>query len=116
MNISVNEYKVLSNCSNKIMFFCSLCFPKVSIALNKNDRDSVLSSNYKTMYSKSNQLATKTDVCLSDQLAKAKHGLNIRLVTPHSWNPLLLNYFSNINLLVTEHNILQKAVSDLAIK
>ena len=41
-------------------------------------------------------------MCLSDQLAKenqAKHGLNIRLVTPHSWNPLLLNYLSNINLL-----------------
>ena len=36
--VSVNEYDVLSNSCNKIMFFCSVCCPKVSLALKLEEK------------------------------------------------------------------------------
>ena len=39
-NVSVKEYDVPSNNCNKIMFFCTVCCPKVSLALKLEDRNS----------------------------------------------------------------------------
>ena len=61
--ISVDEYKILSTSSNKIMFFCSVCCPKVSMALKRENRFGITQNAI-------NDLSTKIDECLLDQLIK----------------------------------------------
>ena len=66
--ISVDEYKILSTSSNTIMFFCSVCCPKVSMALKREDRFGITQNAI-------NGLSTKIDECLLDQLK----GVELRL-------------------------------------
>ena len=63
------------------MFFCSLCCPKVSVALNMDDRDSMLSSNYENIQKAITGLSMKIDVCLSAQLKDIE--LNLRKSQDH---------------------------------
>ena len=47
--VSAKEYDLLSNSCSKIMFFCSLCCPKVPLALKIDDANHSVSSNYETL-------------------------------------------------------------------
>ena len=50
------------------MFFSSLCCPKVSIALNMDDKDSMLNSNYEYIQKAITDLSTKLDACFSKEI------------------------------------------------
>ena len=41
-SVSVKEYNILRNSYNKIMFFCTVCCPKVPLALKLEDKNSSL--------------------------------------------------------------------------
>ena len=60
-NISVNEYDLLSNSCNKIMFFCSSCCPKVPLALKIDDLNCSVSSSYDNIHKAITELSTKID-------------------------------------------------------
>ena len=60
-NISVNEYDLLSNSCNKIMFFYSSCCPKVPLALKIDDLNRSVSSSYDNIHKAITELSTKID-------------------------------------------------------
>ena len=82
--IKFNEYKVLSNSCDKIMFFCSFCCPKIGSALKladvnrsvTNGYDNLskhLSSEYQKLCKSIQDLSTKVDnLCSSESELKNK--------------------------------------------
>ena len=66
--VSVNEYDVLSNSCNKIMFFCSVCCPKVSLALKLEDKNSFLPLKCENIRKAISDLSAKIEnLCLSEK-------------------------------------------------
>ena len=72
-DISTSEYKILTNSSKKIMFFCSLCHHKVPLALKLGDKDSSLSSNYEVLRKAINDLSIKIDKLNSSENDLQRH-------------------------------------------
>ena len=72
-DISTSEYKILTNSSKKIMFFCSLCHHKVPLALKLEDKDSSLSSNYKVLQKAIDDLSIKIDKLNSSENDLQRH-------------------------------------------
>ena len=66
--VSVNEYDVLSNSCNKIMFFCSVCCPKVSLALKLEDKNSFLTLECENIHKAISDLSAKIEnLCSSEK-------------------------------------------------
>ena len=66
--ISVNEYDVLSNSCNKIMFFCSVCCAKVSLALKLEDKNSFLRLECENIRKAISDLSAKIEnLCSSEK-------------------------------------------------
>ena len=57
--VSAKEYDLLSNSCSKIMFFCSLCCPKVPLVLKIDDANHSVSSNYETLREAITDLSTE---------------------------------------------------------
>ena len=77
-DLSTSEYDVLSNSSNKIMFFCSVCCPKVPLALKMEDRNPNLSFHFENIRKAIADLSTKIDNLNSSEKELQK---NIRETT-----------------------------------
>ena len=80
-DINTDEYDVLTNSSKKIMFFCSLCHPKVLLALKLEDKNSSQSSDYKNLRKAVDDLSTKSSSQSSvyENLRKAVDDLSIKI-------------------------------------
>ena len=50
-SVSVKEYDILSNGCNNIMFFCTVCCPKVPLALKLEDKNSSLTLECHKLFS-----------------------------------------------------------------
>ena len=57
--VSAKEYDLLSNSCSKIVFFCSLCCPKVPLVLKIDDANHSVSSNYEILHEAITDLSTE---------------------------------------------------------
>lgn len=72
-DINTSEYKILTNSSKKIMFFCSRCHLKVPLALKLEDKDASLSSDYEALRKAIDDVAIKIDKLSSSESDLQRH-------------------------------------------
>ena len=77
--ISQNEYNMLSKSCKKIMFFCTLCFSKVSFALRVESEASTKSQELEIFN-------TRLEA-VEEKLTKALEGFKVYMDTQHKANP-----------------------------
>ena len=66
--MSVKQYDVFSNSYNKIMFFYSVCCPKVPLALKLEDKNSSLTLECENIHKTISELsATIENLCRSEK-------------------------------------------------
>ena len=60
-SVSVKEYDVLTNSCNNIMYFCTVCSPKVPLALKLEDKSSSLTLECENIRKAISDLSTKIE-------------------------------------------------------